>query len=151
MTGYLPVEEIRQMWADFDVAVHVPTSENCGGVGEPMLAGVPTIAGRIGGLPEVVIDGLTGTLVPIRQPQELAQALLRVLNSPARHLALARNGQALIREMTAIKRVGREVFDIYSHVLKSRENPPVPFDSRAFLSSQVQTSENEPASAVTAA
>src|ERR1035437_450540 len=63
MTGYVPPEEVRRVWPDFDVAVHVPTSENCGGVVEPLLATVPTIAGRVGGLPDVVIDGLPGTLV----------------------------------------------------------------------------------------
>src|ERR1039458_8565691 len=55
--GYLSPAEIGSAWADFDVAVHVPLSENCGGVLEPLLAGIPTVAGLIGGLPELVIEG----------------------------------------------------------------------------------------------
>ncbi len=137
MTGYLPVEEIRQMWPDFDVAVHVPISENCGGVGEPMLAGVPTIAGRVGGLPEVIIDGLTGTLVSIRQPQDLARVILQVLSSPCHYLELAKNAMKLARRMAADERLGKEVCSIYSHVLKLKEEPPCQFDPSTFLSSEI--------------
>jgi glycosyltransferase involved in cell wall biosynthesis len=128
MTGYLPVEEIRQMWPDFDLAVHVPLSENCGGVGEPMLAGVPTIAGRVGGLPELVIEGVTGSLVPVRRPPELARAILRVLDSPDHFRALARNGQALAREIGSIERIGKEVLAIYAHALGLQGAPPRHFD-----------------------
>ena len=128
MTGYLPVQEIRQMWPDLDIAVHVPTSENCGGIGEPMLAGVRTIAGRVGGLPEAVIDGVTGTLVPVRRPQELARAILRVLDSPDHYLALARNGQALMRRMVSTERIGQEILAIYAHALGDQARPPHDFD-----------------------
>ena len=128
MTGYLPVEEIRQMWPDFDIAVHVPISENCGGVGEPMLAGVSIIAGRVGGLPEAVIDGVTGSLVPVRRPPELACAILRVLDSPDRYVALARNGQALMRRMVSTERIGQEVLAIYAHALGSQVAPIHHFD-----------------------
>jgi glycosyltransferase involved in cell wall biosynthesis len=146
MTGYLPVEEIRQMWPDFDVAVHVPISENCGGVGEPMLAGVPTIAGRVGGLPEVVIDGLTGTLVPNRQPEELARAILRVLSSPSHYLKLANDARALLLRMTSTERIAKEILDIYSYVLKLEEKAPRRFDPLAFLCPQVESREHPAAS-----
>src|SRR5579862_630893 len=66
MPGELPFADVQQCWADFDCAIHVPVSENCGGVVEPLLAGVPTIAGDVGGLPEVVMHGVTGIMVPIR-------------------------------------------------------------------------------------
>jgi|SRR6185312_9875218 len=124
LTGYVPVEEIRRMWPDFDIAVHVPTSENCGGVGEPMLAGVPTIAGRVGGLPEVVLDGVTGSLVPIRQPEELARAIIRVLDAPEHSRALAKAGQQLMRRMTSLDRIGHEMLAIYKHILGHVSEPP---------------------------
>ena len=133
MTGYLPVEEIRRMWPDFDVAVHVPTSENCGGVFEPLLATVPTIAGRVGGLPELVVDGLTGKLVGIRDPQELARAILDVLDDQEHYRGLARFGRDLVGTMFSVQRTAREVLEIYKHVLDvSHPNPPE-FDSMAYL------------------
>ena len=60
MPGKFNADEVAQSWPDYDCAVHVPLSENCGGVVEPLLAGVPTIAGNVGGLPEVVHHHRTG-------------------------------------------------------------------------------------------
>jgi len=136
MTGYLPMEEVRQMWPDFDVAVHVPISENCGGVGEPMLAGVPVIAGRVGGLPEIVIEGLTGTLVPVRRPAELAAAALRVLDAPDRYRRLAENGRALVQRLTDTNRIAGEIVGIYRHVLGMSPLAPEAFDAIGFLRSR---------------
>jgi glycosyltransferase involved in cell wall biosynthesis len=133
MTGYVPLEEIRRMWPDFDVAVHVPTSENCGGVVEPLLAAVPTIAGRVGGLPEVVIDGLTGKLVGIRDPQELARAVLNVLDDHEHYRGLARVGRNLVGAMFGVKRTALEVFQIYGHVLDASYPQLREFDSMAYL------------------
>lgn len=139
MTGYLPVEDIRLMWADFDVAVHVPISENCGGIGEPMLAGVPVIAGRVGGLPEAVIEDVTGSLVAIRQPHELARSILRVLEFPDYYRSLAKCGQVLVRRMVSMERIGREVLSIYSHVLGHEVVRPQYFDPSATLTKPSST------------
>jgi glycosyltransferase involved in cell wall biosynthesis len=133
MTGYLPSEEIRRMWPDFDVAVHVPTSENCGGVGEPLLAAVPTIAARVGGLPEVVVDGITGKVVGIHDPQELAQAVLSILENQEHYCGLARVGRELVRTMFDVQRTAREVYGIYRHILDVRYPRPTEFDSLAYL------------------
>jgi glycosyltransferase involved in cell wall biosynthesis len=128
MTGYMPVEKIRQAWPEFDLAVHVPTSENCGGVMEPMLAGVPIIASRVGGLPELVIDGVTGTTVPPKNPAELARQILLSLTAKDRGRQFAAKGQNLVARTFAVERTAREVFDIYSHALRLRTERPVEFD-----------------------
>ena len=39
MPGFLTGRDVSSTWPDFDCAVHVPTSENCGGVVEPLMAG----------------------------------------------------------------------------------------------------------------
>jgi glycosyltransferase involved in cell wall biosynthesis len=49
---------------------------------EAMARGLPTVATRVGGNPEVVRDGETGLLVPPRDPDALARAMLRVLGDP---------------------------------------------------------------------
>ena len=69
--------------ARFDRAVHVPRSENCGGVVEPFSAGVPVIAAAVGGLPEVVIDNVTGRIVRDRSPKVLAQNISQILATQA--------------------------------------------------------------------
>ena len=49
---------------------------------EAMEAGVPVVASRVSGIPEVVEDGVTGWLVPPEDPRALAAALMEVLNRP---------------------------------------------------------------------
>ena len=133
LPGHLPHDQVQRGWPDFDCAVHVPLSENCGGVVEPLLAGVPTIAGSVGGLPEVIVDGATGRLVSTRKPRELAAAILGVLGDLARFRIMAETGRRLVRHMFDIRRTAAEVHQVYRHVLCPSEPAPVAFDSRQFL------------------
>lgn len=132
MPGHLPFAEVPQAWPDFDCVIHVPLSENSGGVMEPVLAGVPTIAGDIGAIPEVIMDRVTGTLVPIRNPQALAAAMLKVMAAPAKYRALAQLGGRLVAEMFNFRRTAREVYEVYRHILDGTP-PPAAFDARAFV------------------
>ncbi|HTQ55063.1 MAG TPA: glycosyltransferase family 4 protein [Bryobacteraceae bacterium] len=139
MPGFLPLSEVQRCWPDFDCAIHVPLSENCGGVVEPLLAGVPVIAGRVGGLPEVVQEGLTGALVPVRNPRALAAAILRVLDQRERYRPMARSGGELVREMFDVRRTAAEVYEVYRHILDRGHPRPREFDSRAFLEAAALT------------
>lgn len=59
---------------------------------EAMACGLPTVCSRVGGIPEVVTDGMHGTLVPV-EVEALADALARYVQDPAlasRHGAAAR-------------------------------------------------------------
>jgi glycosyltransferase involved in cell wall biosynthesis len=132
MPGHFSATEVARFWADCDCAIHVPISENCGGVVEPLLAAVPTIAGRVGGLREVVLDGLTGRTVPIRKPRVLADAVLAALENEESYRRLARNGQKLVRTMFDIRRTSREVHAIYRHLLDPAYLRPPFFHSRKF-------------------
>jgi glycosyltransferase involved in cell wall biosynthesis len=49
---------------------------------EAMEAGVPVVASAVSGIPEVVVDGETGWLVPPEEPEALARALREVLTDP---------------------------------------------------------------------
>lgn len=135
LPGWRSAAEVRQWWADFDLAVHVPLSENCGGVIEPLMAGVPVVAAAVGGLPEVIIPGLTGELVPQRDPAALARAVLRARSDPEAARSRARLGQRLVREMFDVSRTAREIHGIYEHVLGVRRERPEEFDSRRMVRS----------------
>jgi glycosyltransferase involved in cell wall biosynthesis len=132
MPGRLNSQEVAWSWPDFDCAVHVPLSENCGGVVEPLLAGVPTIAGNVGGLPEVVQRGLTGDLVPSRSPQLLAEAVFKLLDHYEEFRRMAEQGRQLANVMFDSERCSNEILVIYRHLLFNESRPPA-FDSRNFL------------------
>jgi glycosyltransferase involved in cell wall biosynthesis len=122
-------ESVNRLWADYDCAVHLPISENCGGVVEPLAAGVPTVASHTGGLPEVIIDGVTGWLVPPRSPEAAAERILHVLDNHDQARRQARVGRALVMEMFDIDRTAGEVAQIYGHVLGVRNEALPDFDS----------------------
>ena len=124
MPGKFNEAEVGLSWPDFDCAVHVPLSENCGGVVEPLLSGVPTIAGDVGGLPEVVRPGRTGKLVPIRRPDLLAKAVLDVLDNYVEHKRMANLGRELVSVMFNAQRCANEVSSIYRHILLGEARPP---------------------------
>ncbi|MEN0060725.1 MAG: N-acetyl-alpha-D-glucosaminyl L-malate synthase BshA [Myxococcota bacterium] len=61
---------------------------------EALACGVPVVAYRVGGLPEVVVDGETGFLVPPDDVDALAERVVEVLSHPERQQALGRAARA---------------------------------------------------------
>lgn len=66
---------------------------------EPMAIGKPVVATRVGGIPEMVVDGTTGLLVEPGDPEELARAIRHLLCNPA----VARRFGKAARERVASK------------------------------------------------
>jgi glycosyltransferase involved in cell wall biosynthesis len=64
---------------------------------EAMAAGLPVVATAVGGVPECVDDGVTGLLVPARDPQSFADALTALLDDPERRRAMGEAGRARAR------------------------------------------------------
>ncbi|MBF0624161.1 MAG: glycosyltransferase [Magnetococcales bacterium] len=65
---------------------------------EAMAAGLPVVASRLSGIPELVDDGVNGLLVPPGQPQPLAAALERLARDPGLRQRLGRAGRARVEE-----------------------------------------------------
>ena len=68
---------------------------------EAMAGGTPVIASRLGGLPEIVEDGVTGYLVPPGDVSALRDRLTQLLADPAAVAQLGSNGRkAMVAELT---------------------------------------------------
>lgn len=119
MLGHAPSSSVLSLWSDFDLAIHVPTSENCGGVVEPVLAEVPVIASNVGGIPEVIIPQETGTLVEPKNPVALAQKILENLDNLFEAKQLAIQGKKRVQELFNVLKTAREVKEIYGIILKT--------------------------------
>ena len=63
---------------------------------EAMAAGLPVIATRIAGIPELVQDGVSGLLVPPGNAPALAKAILDALADPAKKTAMGQAGRAKV-------------------------------------------------------
>ena len=74
---------------------------------EAMAQGVPVVGSAVSAIPEVVIDGETGLLVPPRDPVALAEALAVLLADPARRAAMGAAGRARLEaEFSPARMVG---------------------------------------------
>ena len=71
---------------------------------EAMSASVPAVCTAIGGLPELVEDGVTGYLVPPRDPQGLADGILRVLEPEGRAAEMGAAARLRLQERFTLER-----------------------------------------------
>ncbi len=133
MPGPVSAGAVGEAWRAFDCVVHLPRSENCGGVVEPLAAGVPVVAAAVGGIPEVIVEGVTGRLVRGRDPVDIARVVEEMLEAPAPHRAMAARGAQLVRTMFDVTRTAREVGDIYRAVVEPGAARPEDFSPTEFL------------------
>jgi glycosyltransferase involved in cell wall biosynthesis len=76
---------------------------------ESLALEVPVVATRLSGIPELVVDGETGLLVPSRDPRALADAIESLLRDPARGRRLGRQGR---KRVEATFDLGRNVQEL---------------------------------------
>jgi glycosyltransferase involved in cell wall biosynthesis len=84
---------------------------------ESMAAGVPAVATRVGGIAEALLEGETGLLVPPKDPQALAQALLRLLGDEPLRKRLGAQAQQRARKAFDVRTMVRAYEDTYHHEL----------------------------------
>ena len=112
--------DVAELYADLDVAVHPSHSENLGGAVESLLMGVPTIATRVGGFPDIIRPGRTGYLVPPQKPDRLAETIVHVLNNPGQGRRFAARGREWVLAHCDKQVTARRVHDIYQRILSRR-------------------------------
>jgi glycosyltransferase involved in cell wall biosynthesis len=84
---------------------------------ESMAAGVPVVATRVGGNPEVVEHEVTGLLVPLRDSAALAAAVGRVLDDKDLAASFAQAGIRRVAELFSIERSVRETEHLYQQLV----------------------------------
>lgn len=83
---------------------------------EAMLAGRPVVATAVSAIPEIVVDGETGLLVPPRDPAALAGALLRLIEDPAAARRLGERGRARLEACFTVEKMVSGVAAVYRQV-----------------------------------
>jgi L-malate glycosyltransferase len=87
---------------------------------EAMAAGRAVVASRVGGIPEVVLDGETGLLVPAGDPAALASAILSLLADPLRAARMGQAGRARVEAMFSLDRMVQETEAVYDELLAGK-------------------------------
>lgn len=83
---------------------------------ESMAARVPVVATSVGGVPELVVDGQTGLLVPPGDPQAAGAAIDRLFGDPALARRLGDAGRELVRSRYSRERMVAEATTLYDAV-----------------------------------
>jgi glycosyltransferase involved in cell wall biosynthesis len=85
---------------------------------EAMAAGVPVVGSRVGGIPEMVVHGQTGLLVPPRDPASLADAIDRIVRDPALRASCGRAARQRALEVFSVEAHGRALQAIYDDLTR---------------------------------
>jgi D-inositol-3-phosphate glycosyltransferase len=113
-TGQRQRAALRSCYAAADVFVSTPWYEPFGITPlEAMACGTPVIGSDVGGIRYSVVDGVTGYLVPPRNPVALAQRLAQLRDNPALGAALGRAGIRRVRSCFTWDRIARDLADVY--------------------------------------
>jgi glycosyltransferase involved in cell wall biosynthesis len=111
-------DDVPQLLAGADVFVLSTLSEGMPiSVLEAMATGLPVVASAVGGIPEVVVDGETGLLVPPRDPEALAEALRTLLADAALRRRLGQAGRRRAQELFDVPRFRRDHLALYDRLL----------------------------------
>lgn len=107
-------EDIPFLLSQIDVLVSASSREGLSNsILEGMAAAKPIVATRVGGTPELIVHEQTGLLVPPKQPQILAQAILQVLSDNTLAKRLGESARRRVVEMFSMEKMIQNVEAFY--------------------------------------
>ncbi|HUB27188.1 MAG TPA: glycosyltransferase [Tepidisphaeraceae bacterium] len=111
--------DIPALLAELDLLVHASiTGEPFGQVViEAMAAGRPVVATDGGGIPEIVLDGQTGLLVPMSDPAAMSAAICRIIADPTLAAEMGRLGRLRVLNHFTIQHTAAKVQQLYDDLL----------------------------------
>ena len=125
-TGSLPQQELLPYYQKADVVINPSLSEAFGmSLVEAMATQTPVVATEIGGMPEIVDDGVTGRIVEPGNPQALADATIEIISNPERARAMGIAGRSKVLQCYCWSKIAESLVDTYTDI-------GVNFESKVF-------------------
>jgi glycosyltransferase involved in cell wall biosynthesis len=115
LVGSVPFRDMPRWFRSADVFLAAEGQEEQD-VLEAMACGVPVVGAAVGGLTETVVDGLTGDLVPARDPRALGGALRRLVTDKVRRFSYGTAAIDRARQAYSWRRVAAQVGSVYQAV-----------------------------------
>lgn len=117
--------DIARLMAGMDILAVPSLNEGMGRVVlEAGASGLPVIAARVGGLPDVVEDGVTGILVPPRNPAALAEALASLASAPERRTAMGAAARRKVVPAFGLEAMVARIEALYEELIKEKHIVP---------------------------
>jgi glycosyltransferase involved in cell wall biosynthesis len=127
-TGKLIAPELAREYREANVFVlpaivdHKGDTEGLGVVLiEAMESGLPVVASNVGGIPDVVVDNVSGLLVPEKDPKALAEAIKRLAENPQLTAQLLQGARNRIAEHFTWDNITRRQLEIYEQLVSNRK------------------------------
>ncbi len=130
-TGPLSPEDLRREYVNancFVLPAIVDSKGDTEGLGvvliEAMQSGLSVVTSNVGGIPDVVIDGETGILVPEKDPEALARAFQSLEKDPSLEARLVEGANRRIRECFDWKKIAERQIAVYQRLLSKKPVAP---------------------------
>jgi glycosyltransferase involved in cell wall biosynthesis len=104
-----------------DLGLYTSDNESfCLAILEGMFFGCPSVATRVGGIPEVVEDGVSGLLVPAGDVDALARAVQRLIGDPAARATLGQAARKRAQGQFSADQIVPRYIELYERVVSHR-------------------------------
>ncbi len=116
--GEVPNEQMPDLFAAADIST-LPSLKEATSISglESMASGVPIVGTRIGGIPDLIQDGVDGLIVDHGNPPQLADAIARLVLDDGLRLRLAQQARAKVEDRFSWDSVARRTIAIYESIL----------------------------------
>ena len=114
--GEIEPSEVYELYGIMDVVAIPSLFEGFGlSAAEAMAAGLPVVASDVGGLREVIDDGMSGFLIQPSNTEAFADALTRLLSDPKRARAMGQNGKKRVSRYFSEQKFAESMLSVYTN------------------------------------
>ena len=124
LNRHIPEEETSRLFQEASVVVlpYIESSQS-GVIPIAYTYKKPVIATTVGGLPEMIDDGVTGLLVPPRDERKLAEAIIAVLKDDTLRFKMGQAGKRKIERECAPAVIAQDTLNVYRIACPGRQGP----------------------------
>ncbi|HJY54603.1 MAG TPA: glycosyltransferase, partial [Candidatus Udaeobacter sp.] len=119
-TGFISQDQLREVYYRSHIFLHPSQTGRDGNqegipnsMLEAMATGLPVFATEHGGIPEAIENGISGVLVPERDDEALACALINAAQNPAFLSQIAQSGAEAVRKNFDLRQQVQRLEDVY--------------------------------------
>lgn len=119
LLGFIPVDQIIEEMTKADMFIHPSIIDNSpNAICEAQIIGCPVIASRVGGVPDLIEDGVTGFLYPYNEPYTLAFKIADLLQDPQTLMAISEQESVMACQRHDPKTIADTVYRTYLDVIQ---------------------------------